>query len=211
MKKILSIILCSAVVLTTGCSSVSQEEYNSVFEEKTSLKYENENLQNEIDSLQQELDTLKSENSELTQEIDVLNRRLDDTSYCFDICTWVLGRPQTALQSSDVSYHDDAFDIETTYYIEGSEATAKTVNTINSKLSAASVASYIESSMEFANNDIENFFLSGFTEYMMIYRYDDGNVIASQFWYKENGEIQSKAFLTHYGLDIASYLSVMPE
>lgn len=55
MKKIFSIILCAAVVLTTGCSGTSQEEHNSFLEENTSLKYDNEKLQGEIADLQGKL------------------------------------------------------------------------------------------------------------------------------------------------------------
>ncbi|MBD5130603.1 MAG: PCRF domain-containing protein [Ruminococcaceae bacterium] len=51
MKKIFSIILCAVVVLTAGCSGVSQEEYNSLMEENSNLKSENNELKSKYDTL----------------------------------------------------------------------------------------------------------------------------------------------------------------
>lgn len=45
MKKIFSIILCASVVLISGCSGVSQEEYNSVLEENSKLKESSSGLE----------------------------------------------------------------------------------------------------------------------------------------------------------------------
>lgn len=51
MKKIFSIILCAAVVLISGCSGVSQEEYNSLMEENSKLNSENNELKSKYDTL----------------------------------------------------------------------------------------------------------------------------------------------------------------
>ena len=51
MKKIFSIILCAAVVLTAGCSGVSQESYNSLVEENSRLQSEKNELKSKYDTL----------------------------------------------------------------------------------------------------------------------------------------------------------------
>ena len=51
MKKIFSIILCAAVVLISGCSGVSQEEYNSLVEENSNLTSENDQLKEELEKI----------------------------------------------------------------------------------------------------------------------------------------------------------------
>lgn len=61
MKKIFSIILCAAVVLTTGCSGVSQEEYNSLAEKNSSLSSSNSRLQSENEELKSKYDALVSD------------------------------------------------------------------------------------------------------------------------------------------------------
>ncbi len=78
MKKIFSIILCAAVVLTTGCSGVSQEEYNSLLEEKNELKKIGEQLLEENSRLQADNSMLQDENNELKSKYDTLVSDTED-------------------------------------------------------------------------------------------------------------------------------------
>lgn len=202
MKKFLSVILCAAVVMATGCSGVSQGEYNSVFEEKTELKHDNEKLQDEIANLQSELDTLKSEKTELEQQYERLQAKSDATDYCFDIQTWMLGRPQSAITKKEVSKYDDNVDLETTYYIEGNDFTIKMVHTIKDTLSPVSTAIHIFSYEKAVADGIEELLDDQLKEFVIIYRnYNEGlgSVIMSSFWYlDDNNELQHELFGTLY-------------
>ncbi len=202
MKKIFSIILCATVVLTTGCSDVSQGEYNSLFEEKTELKNDNEKLQSEIANLHSELDTLKSEKTELERQHERLQAKSDATDYCFDIDAWMLGRPQSTIVQNEVSKYDDDIDLETTIYMEGTNFTTKMVHTIKDTVSPALTAIHIVSYEKATADGIGNLLDDNLREYVIIYRnYNDGNgsVIMHSYWYlDDNDEIQHEFFFTLY-------------
>ena len=207
MKKIFSIILCAAVILMTGCSGVSQNEYNSVFEEKTSLKYDNEKLQSEIANLQgknadlqSELDTLKSENGILQQKFDEEVEKHSAQDYCADISNWMLGRPQASVMKNETSKYDENVDLETTYYFEGSELTAKLVYTIKDTVSTVKAAIYISAYEKAANDGMADLMGDLLNEFVIIYRHSSGDVIKTTYWYKDdNNVIQRYGFFTLYG------------
>lgn len=68
MKKVLSIILVA--IMLTGCSSVSQEEYNSLVKENEQITGKYENLQNNYDIFNKNYDKLKSSYDELQKNFD---------------------------------------------------------------------------------------------------------------------------------------------
>lgn|GEM_PF-6853762 len=202
MKKIFSIILCAAAVMLSGCSSISQDEYNSLVEEKTSLKYDNEKLQGEIADLQSELDTIKAEKSELEQKNVEAQAKIDAIDYCFDIDACMLGRPQSSIIQSEVSKYNDNVDLETAIYMEGTHFTSKMVHTIKDTVSPALTAIHIVSYEKAIADGIGNLLDDNLKEYVIIYRnYNDGHgsVIMHSYWYlDDNDEMHHDFFFTLY-------------
>lgn len=189
MKKIFSIILCAAVVLVSGCSGVSQEEYNSLVEENSKLNSKN-------DQLQDELDTFK------TDKVNVDN--------CFEIYAKILGLPKTAISEELPNQISRGLYEEHILYRENDELASKTILSFDSSLSAQDIAPYIKvyvdgikdvsgRTLQQYNNMITNVY---------IYRYDNGNIIMSQCWYKDDdGTIKAPMFFTSYGEDVAEELT----
>lgn len=197
MKKIFYIILCAAVVMLTGCSGVSQDEYNSLVEENSKLKSDCERILAEKNDLAKEMNDLKSN---LEQEIDNLKDEHSQKDYCFDICTWMLGRPQSSIFNSYTSKYSDYVDLETTYFSENSELTMKIVHTIKKFTSTAQIAAHIVAYEKFIDEGMQLFMSEGVTEFVNIYRHADGNVIMSSYWYLDkNNIIQHGCIWTSYG------------
>lgn len=73
MKKIFSIILCAAVMLTAGCSVSPQEEHNSVLEKNSKPK----DSISSLESISNEVSTNESIESEI-EEVDKWGVSLDD-------------------------------------------------------------------------------------------------------------------------------------
>ncbi len=78
MKKVFSVILCAAVVLTAGCSGVSQEEYNSLLEENSKLQEENNELNETEMQLLDEMSTLKSKYDTLVSDTEDFRKLSED-------------------------------------------------------------------------------------------------------------------------------------
>lgn len=216
MKKILSIILCAAVVLTTGCSGGSQEDYNSLLEENSRLKEENNELNeagtqllDEISTLNNNYEALNSDYEELKEEtkdfelIQIKNKALE---YCIDINAWMLGRPQSSIVQNEVSKYDDNVDLENVIYLEGTHFTAKMIHTIKDTLSPFLTAVHIASYEKALADNIGNLLDDDLREYVVIYRnYDDGygSVIMHSYWYlDDDDEMQHESFFTLYAQDL---------
>lgn len=187
MKKILSVILCLSVLLASGCSNVTQEDYNSLVEEKSNLKSEN-------DQLKGELNELKESKTEI-----------DD---CFEIYAKVLSLPKSAISEEHSKQHSRGLYEEDTFYNNNNELTSKVVLTFDSSLSGKDIAPYIKAHVDGINNDINQLLQSSLTANVCIYRYSNGNVIMSQCWYKdEEGNINAPMFFTSYGKEAAEEIS----
>ena len=205
MKKIFSIILCAVVVLVSGCSAGSQEAYNSVFEEKTELKYDNDKLKGEIAELQSELEALKTEKTELEQAHEKLQERIDITGECICIDARILGRPQSSIVDNEVTKYDDNVDLETTLYMEGTHFSSKIVHTIKDDLSPIETAIHMATYEKATADRIVNLLDDDLRELVIIYRnYNEGNgsIIAHSFWYFDDNEdnvIQRRCSFTTYG------------
>lgn len=188
MKKIFSIILCAVVLLTTGCSGISQEEYNSLVEE-------NEKLKSETDRLKEELGNLKSGKAY--------------TDDCFEIYARILGLPKAAISEELPNQISRGLYEEHIFYRENNELAAKTILSFDSSLSAKDIAPYIkvyvDGVKDTANQTLQQYPM---TANVFIYRYDNGDVIMSQCWYKDNnGEIKAPMFFTSYGEDVSEELT----
>ena len=200
MKKIFSIILCAAVVLISGCSVVSQEEYNSVFEEKTSLISDNENLKDEISSLKSELDKLTSENEDLQHEIEDLKEKNSDYEYCTDFSIWMLGRPQSSVEKIETSALDENVNLETTYFYEEGTFSTKLVYTIKKTLSLARAGIYIASFEKAMGEGAADLMGESLDNIVIIYRHPGGSVIKITYLYRDDDNvIRRKGFYTLYG------------
>ncbi len=183
MKKILSAILCAMTIMITGCSNVSQDEYNSLVEENEKLKSDCERIIAEKNALTKEIDNIKT-NSE--QEINALKEKHSKIEYCFDICTWMLGRPQSSIVSHETSKYSDNVDLETTYYMENSELTIKMVHSIKENLSPTLIAIHMAAYEKSLDEGIQNLMNDGITEFVVIYRYTSGDVIMSSYRYLDS-------------------------
>lgn len=87
MKKSVLAAALVGVMLLSGCSGVSQDEYNSLLEENSKLKEENNSLQSQNDSLNIDnmanskvMDKISQENSSLKDEILDLQEQLNSNS-----------------------------------------------------------------------------------------------------------------------------------
>lgn len=200
MKKFLSIILYVAVVLTTGCSGVSQEDYNSLVEENSQLKADNERILSEKNDLAKEKSALQSEKDNLKQKYDDEVDKHNIQDYCEDISNWMLGRPQSSILKSETSTYDENVNLETTYYYENSIFTAKLVYTIKNTVSPLEAAVYISSYEKAMAEGMTDLMDDTLEEFVIIYRHSNGSVIKTVFWYKDgNNAIQRSGFFTLYG------------
>lgn len=198
MKKFFVLIMSLSLLLATGCSSgVSQETYNALVVENSKLKSDYENILVENNDLKSEMSNLKSN---LEQEINDLKDKHSNMDYCFDICTWMLGRPQSSIFNSYTSKYSDYVDLETTYFSENSELTMKIVHSIKNFTTPVQVAAHIVAYEKFTDEGMQLFMSKGVTEFINIYRQADGNVIMSSYWYLDkNNFIQHNSFWTFYG------------
>ncbi len=188
MKKIFSIILCAAVVLTTGCSGVSQEEYNSLVEE-------NSNLTSENDQLKEELEKIKTDKANVDS--------------CFEIYAKLLGLPKTAISEELPKQISRGLYEEHIFYRENDELATKTIISFDRSLSAQDIAPYIKVYVDDTKDTISQMLQQyQMTANVFIYRYDNGNVIMSQCWFKDdNGTVKAPMFFTSYGEDAAKELT----
>lgn len=191
MKKfVISLLAVVAVAFSSGCSGVTQNEYDSLTEENSQLKATNESLLNEKNDLVKEYEALKAEKEELEQSnnSNINNNSPDDFDYCFDIQTWMLGRPQSTIVKNEVSKYTDDVNLETTYYWENSELTVKMVHTIKDTLSSNLTAIHIYSYEKAASEDMEELLDDKLKEYVIIYRNANGSIIGSSFYYIDDSD-----------------------
>ncbi len=182
MKKIFSIILCAAVVLTTGCSVVSQESYNSLVEE-------NSILQSELNNVKTELSQIKSG---------------------FDICASMLGKPQESVSNSDFKSHENNIMTENIQYYENNNYSAKLTMTFDNSMDSDDIADFISFREKTTLETIQDFILKGGNDVISIYRYNDGTVICLHYWHKEeSGDIVDSILWTSYGEAIADKYSML--
>lgn len=85
MKKTLAAAALAVSLLLSGCSGVSQEDYNSLLEENTRLQEENSNLETHINELNSQNQALTSENDDISlrnesllEEVDMLNSQIEN-------------------------------------------------------------------------------------------------------------------------------------
>ncbi|MCH5206430.1 MAG: hypothetical protein J1F09_05705 [Oscillospiraceae bacterium] len=201
MKKIFAVLLCLAVVLAAGCSSgVSQEEYDALVEENSQLKSDNSDLLGTKNSLTKEINSLESEKTELEQEINDLKNNHSSLDYCLDISTWMLGRPQSTVHLSDgYELEITGTTVEAVLFDENFELTEKIVITFKRTLPSQLIAQFMKSFEDTYN--LSDMIEKGLTEGVVIYRYDDGAVIMSHFWYLRDG-IENKKVWSDPGMDV---------
>ena len=75
MKKIIAFCAAGAIALLAGCSSVSQEKYNSLESEESNLREQYRQLSVEHNDLQKQYDSLNSDYEELKSEYNSLQSR----------------------------------------------------------------------------------------------------------------------------------------
>ena len=77
MKKLMTILMAAALILgTAGCSSVSEEDYQSALDAKTSLESRLDENKKELDTEKSSKDELVSQNETLTSEKEALESRV---------------------------------------------------------------------------------------------------------------------------------------
>lgn len=197
MKKLFALIMCLCLTLVTGCSSISREEYDALLAENSKLKSDYENVLIEKNVLAKEKSDLESN---LEQKLDGQNDAPSKKDYCFDICTWTLGRPQSSIVNHETSKYSDNVDLETTYYMENSEVTIKMVHSIKESLSPTLAAIHMAAYEKSLDEGIENLMNDGITEFVVIYRYTSGNVIMSSYRYLDkSNSLTTYRIFTNYG------------
>lgn len=75
MKRIFIALSMAACITLTGCSNVSQENYNKLLEENAQFQSKIETLSAEKSALEQTVASLESENAELTADNEILENR----------------------------------------------------------------------------------------------------------------------------------------
>lgn len=189
MKKIVvSLFTLAAVIFSAGCSSVSQDEYNSLVEANSKLSSENDQLKEELEKLE-------------TGRADV-----DD---CFEIYAKMLGLPKAAISEELPKQISRGLYEEHIFYQENDDLATKTIISFDSSLSAQTIAPYIKVYVDGVKDGVgQALQRQQMTAMIFIYRFDNGNVIMSQCWYKgEDGTIKAPMFFTSYGEDVAKELT----
>lgn len=110
MKKTVMAAVIAGVMLLSGCSGVSQDEYNSLVEEKVRLEADNSSLQSDNSKLESEKSKATSENAELQglikaneEEIAQLQNEIKATISLddFETALSILAHPKSEILSSD--------------------------------------------------------------------------------------------------------------
>lgn len=191
MKKIFSAMLCAALILMTGCSSVSQDEYNSLIEE-------NKKLNSEAKRLEDEFEVLKADKA--------------DAYDCIEIYAKMLSLPESAILKTIPKQHSSGLYEEDTFYSENGESFAKLVLTFDRRLSVEAIAPYIKVFVDGIDDNIDQLEQSRVDANLCIYRYDNGKVLLLQCWHREDdGTMKSSMFFTFYGKDLAKELNRLYE
>ena len=206
MKRILFVILAAVVlaVSLTGCSGVSQEEYDALVAENAELQNDNDELNNKCDSLEKDnseltddIAELQSDNSALKNENQRLENNLDTATqliYLWDIDTWMLGRPETAVYSRSNEQIHESISTESTFYLEDGILSGKLIVTIKDDLAPDQIAAFIKSHMDTIYASMEETISEQFSENLVVYRYDNGDVIMVYYHYYDNNEMAVKNF-----------------
>lgn len=192
MKKFLSIILCASIIMTTGCSGISLEDYNSLVVENSKLSAENDQLKDEL------------------EEIKTAKDKLGD---CFDVCTKMLGLPKSAVYEEKPNQVSRGLYKEFVFYLDNDEISSKTIISFDSSLSAKEIAPYIKVYVDGVADGLNQTLQQRPTSTNgFIYRYGNGKVIMSQYRYvDDDGTVKSPIFFTSYGLDVADELAKLYE
>lgn len=191
MKRVLSVILCAALVLMTGCSSVSQDEYNSLIEE-------NQKLNSETERLEDDLENLKADKAKAYD--------------CIEIYAKMLSLPESAILKTIPKQHSSGLYEEDTFYSENGESFAKLVLTFDRRLSVEGIAPYIKVYVDGIDDNIGQLEQSQLDINLCIYRYDNGKVLLLQCWHREDdGTMKSSMFFTSYGKELAEELNRLYE
>lgn len=189
MKKVVvSLLAVASVILTSGCSNVSKDEYNSLVEENSNLK------------------------SKISQQEDDLNKQKDSKAEiydCFDIYAKMLSLPKAAISEEHSNKHSSGLYEEDVFYNENGDLSAKVIMTFDYRLSAEEIAPFIKTHVDGINGTVGQLLQSStISAQVCIYRYDNGNVIMSQCWYKsDDGTIKAHMFFTSYGEDVSKKIS----
>ena len=188
MKKVIvSFLALLSVVLISGCSNVSQDEYNSLVEENSILK------------------------SKIAQQEEELNKQKDskaDIYDCFDIYAKMLSLPKAAISEEHSNKHSSGLYEEDVFYNETGDLSAKVIMTFDHRLSAEEIAPFIKAHADGINGTVSQLLQSSISAQVCIYRYDNGNIIMSQCWYKsDDGTIKAPMFFTSYGEDVSKKIS----
>ena len=206
MKRIFSVILAAVVlaVSLTGCSGVSQEEYDALVAENAKLQSENDELNDKCDSLEKDnseltdnISALNSDNSALKSENQRLENNLDTATqllYLWDIDTCMLGRPETALYSRNTEQVHEYISTESTFFLEDDVLSGKLVVTFKDGLTHDQTAAFIKSHMDTIYASMEETISEKFRENLVIYRYDNGDVLMVYYHYFDANEKAVKNF-----------------
>jgi len=179
MKKSVLAAALAGVMLLSGCSGVSQDEYNSLLEEKTKLETENSSLKSDNSKLESESSTLKSENESLQAENSELQDKINEKE--------PNSKPTENNEISD-NLKKDTFIIGATqfetsksnkwYYVEG--------NTMG-----ITAVTYVD---DYNDIDDDIFVRNAFMDIIDITVEKPRKGVYSFNWAKENGEIVGHAF-----------------
>ncbi len=182
MKKLFALIMCLSLVLVTGCSSISREEYENLIAENSRLESDYEQLLMEKNDLANMLDEAKTRNKAITD--------------CFELCNEMLGRPNAAIAKENSEIYLDGISEDSYFYLEEKVLSGKSIITFNRSMPSAEIAGKIKVHTDANSEDITNILLtSSIKSSAFIYRYDNGKVIMSHYWYKDsNDNVQERLF-----------------
>lgn len=194
MKRVISALCVFAAIITlSGCSGISQEKYDLLVSENSKLSIENESLKSDYKILDGELNDVKAQNEILQSEKKQLQDKISDNeksdkikSDCLEIAERMLGRPQDTLVHNTVDIQEVYASSETSIYDDNSCITSKVVDTLDSYLSIMpeQTAVYIYSTYDSFSKSFTNLLSKGVTQNnIIIFRYSNGEVIASMFSY----------------------------
>ncbi len=208
MKKLFALIMCLSLVLVTGCSSsgVSQEEYDALAAENSKMESDYKKILTEKGDLTKEIEVLKSEKDRLEKELESnSNQPLTSNNLDVDVLSWMMGKPQSTIESCNTTKEADWLTTESTYYVDGSAISVKVVHTISSSVSAKKISSFIRSYELEQAAKVPDLFSndSGIVELLVVYRYDNGKIIMTTCWYNyQNNTITYGYSWGRYGKEV---------
>lgn len=206
MKRILSVILAAVVlaVSLTGCSGVSQEEYDAVVAENEALQAEKSDLSNKCENLEKDYSELSEniyglqlENKNLKDENQKISDYLDTGAQViglWDIDTCMLGRPETAVYSHESEQVHDSISTEKTFYLENNILSGKFVVTFKNDMPHNEIATFIKSNMDSIYSSMKDLISERVRANIVIYRYESGDVMMVYYHYYDTTDNTAKSF-----------------